>query len=577
MTEPAECVEVSGTHQDPKIWLERWRSVFWLAEELLGLVRTPSWTNNEIMDHLRGLADNYNNLSDQINVRTTSDRSAVPLTLNSRQKNLRHAAQGMMLFAAQQFAFLTDGLFGHLYFEFNTDLPAENPSVTDLNYQRVTSQIQEKVGLLTEILYLTSDYVLNQALNQIIEDIVTLSLAYSQSDLRNDSEIADRLRTCDGLIQQIRSTVGKHLPDTALILSYIRSGTNVRTMPYGPVGMLGISASALTHNPDLLSIPHELGHFLYWRGQHGPEKEPEEKKTYRQQTRSFVKTLIDEKQKPKWLMGWLEEIFADVVGCVIGGPAAALTFQDMMLAKIGSSFTAFDNHYPVAAARPFIYLRVLSQFRKTGSAFVEMDTALTKLTNRWHTVLKERLGCTNLDVSRESLNEVAVYRVSITADRVEITERSLAAIVDDLDQICDKLLEELPELTEWAQHAWTSGALGPSNDVSQLYTEFNQCKISQLVTQGFFDPVQLVPFPTWPTAIGEHLDKSTRDQIEKLSGTSEKTGQEKLSWVVDVFKNTQDQLVAVESVCVPYETWQAVLYYGGGSTGGPGGGSGHVT
>ena len=337
----------TGINQNPSNWIERWSSVFWLAEDILNLTSAQKGSGQQmiLLRLKRILTKNTLSIAG----------SSVPQssTLGPRQELLQAAAQGMLLFAAQQFAFLYDGLHNNRYFKFDFQPSAnDQKSLEKIDWRPSRESI---IGNISNVQYNYPDYVLNQALGQITEDIVILERAYAQSSPTAGSRITDRLKTADGLLRHIRSIVGCHLPDTAVILSYIRSGANIRIVPYGPLGVVGIPASALASDLDLLSIPHEFGHFLYWRGR--PEPKSDDDLTYRQR----LGELTEATETPEWIKGWREEIFADVISCIIGGPAAALTFQDMMLTMAGIQFVTFNNHYPVAAVRPFIYLHVLSQ------------------------------------------------------------------------------------------------------------------------------------------------------------------------------------------------------------------------
>jgi hypothetical protein len=67
-----------------------------------------------------------------------------------------------------------------------------------------------------------------------------------------------------------------------------------------------------------------------------------------------------------WFFRWIEEIFADVYGCLIAGPLIALDFQDLQLTVSKEQFTKDDGEHPAPVLRPYIYTRVLERLEEDG-------------------------------------------------------------------------------------------------------------------------------------------------------------------------------------------------------------------
>ncbi len=541
----------TGMSQNPFNWIERWSSVFWLAEDILNLTSAQKGSGQQMI--LLRLKRILTESAPSIAGSSVSQSS----TLSLRQELLQAAAQGMLLFAAQQFAFLYDGLHKNRYFKFDFQ-PSKNDQ-KNLEKADWMSRRESKIGSVSNVQYDYPDYVLNQALGQITEDIVTLERAYAQSSPTAGSKITDRLKTADGLLRHIQSIVGCHLPDTAVILSYVRPGANVRIVPYGPFGLVGIPASALASDLDLLSIPHEFGHFLYWRGH--PDPKPGNALTYRQR----LGELTEATETPEWIKEWIEEIFADVISCIIGGPAAALTFQDIMLTMAGIQFITFNDHYPVAAVRPFIYLHVLSQLPGKNSAVVR------KLEENWWRILSHRLLRTTMD----DLKCEVPYPVSTSGLPLFSEALTLEEIAGQLQKISSKILDAFPELVKWADESWTVGKT-MHDDIQALYKEF-QDNIERLATMP--SPEIPVLFSPWTKVIEQYLtDPKTKTQLNRISFNPNDNLIQNFGWVETVLDDKATATSDIDTlVAVPSDIWQAILYYGGGSTGGPGGGSGHIT
>ena len=57
------------------------------------------------------------------------------------------------------------------------------------------------------------------------------------------------------------------------------------------------------------------------------------------------------------LIQWQEEIFADIYGCLVAGPAIAKSFQDLLFDNY--TLTESDGVHPIPLIRPYIYAKVL--------------------------------------------------------------------------------------------------------------------------------------------------------------------------------------------------------------------------
>jgi hypothetical protein len=185
----------------------------------------------------------------------------------------------------------------------------------------------------------------------------------------------DTFNLADRLAMSALKRVGHLLECDSTVLTYLLKSPNIRVIPYAPVAMIGIPMTCygITETGvgrDLLAIPHELGHHLYWNGRKEENTQPTEN-FLRHQIRNSLRL----NSTPQWLQKWLEEIFADVVSCWIGGPITALSFQDLQLQTRDDGFLVDNGVHPIAALRPYIYSET---FRQLG-----MKKVAEQLEQRW--------------------------------------------------------------------------------------------------------------------------------------------------------------------------------------------------
>ena len=116
-------------------------------------------------------------------------------------------------------------------------------------------------------------------------------------------------------------------------ITYYHPGFCARVIPYAPVALLGIPFAAATVPLDLALIAHEVGHYVYSRMQApGP----------------------DVAEIPAWMRAWWEEIFADVYGCLVGGPATASALLELQYGLEIEDLLYDDGEYPIPILRPTI-------------------------------------------------------------------------------------------------------------------------------------------------------------------------------------------------------------------------------
>ena len=242
------------------------------------------------------------------------------------------ATVSLKAFGADQFEFFLTG-FNDNRLQFSHDFPPEN--------------------------------ILRAILDQVSYDITAVQQAVAQ---RQDSfpAMKEALTTADALTQSaLNLGSASKLIKPAVPLPYFIKAPNIRVIPYASAAIVGIPYSCLETVRDYLATPHEVGHYNYHHGAG---------------IAADLHKLLP--GMPAWGAGWLEEIFADVYGCLVAGPVMALDFQDLLADNTWHNFVSSDGDHPVDAIRPFCYTKVLQEIGCVNAA-----EALNK---RWHEILLKR-------------------------------------------------------------------------------------------------------------------------------------------------------------------------------------------
>ncbi len=261
-----------------------------------------------------------------------------------RAGTLRILLKSLTAFGERQFNFFLDGFDGDKQRYHQLDLSAEFPI----------------------------DYVLNTTLIQVSYDTDVLERAVQGR--QDGGEKAAALELGDQLTHlSLQPAIDAKLIEPTVSLTYFQKSADIRVIPYAPVALVGVPRTVLKQTEtlyrDYLAVPHEVGHYVFNHG--------------RFEERSIIDYLRDlVANEPIWLQRWLEEIFADVYGAVVAGPAIAIDFQDMLLTHSRERFIHDDGDHPIEAIRPYIYSKALELLGFEAEAKV--------LNERWEKWLKQR-------------------------------------------------------------------------------------------------------------------------------------------------------------------------------------------
>ena len=371
-----------------EVGITDWR---WYAKRSEGLVAA-------IQAVIDDLEDNTNNLGD-----ATGGKPQLP-----RRKTILHVLKSLKEFGASHYDFFKQG-FRKGELEATTEFPPAR--------------------------------VLDAILNQISFDLDVIWRAANQRRISTGNfvqtlDFADRLAwnalepavKAPGLMQ---STPGDD-ENKWTVLTYFQKSPSVRVIPYANVALVGIPITCLQEKRDFLAIPHDIGHFVYWRRivQLAWPAATSDAAV----NRTFV-TEVD-KVSPEF-QHWQEEIFADVYGAMVAGPIMALDFQELMLEYILEQFLSEQDDHASPALRPFIYTKVL-EHRQDGEIVGQLE-------KRWRDQLKAR---------RE---DRAAKTLSVTQENMfarALTENSTLENTNGLNRVISKALAILDPVTKTN---WTGG------------------------------------------------------------------------------------------------------------------------
>jgi hypothetical protein len=228
-------------------------------------------------------------------------------------------------------------------------------------------------GRLKESSEFPIEYALQAVLAQVAYDLEAILRAADQR-ISGSPQVKQTLDTADKLAwTALQPAKDKKLVDNeTTVLTYFQKSAAIRLIPYAPVALVGIPFTAVSVEQDYLAIAHEVGHYVY---RHGNLIDDSVKSQKREPVHQRLAT--DLSKSPEWIKKWQEEIFADVYGCLVGGPVMALSAQDLAFQASAKEFVLDDKVHPKPIVRPDIYSEILS-------------ASVEELDNRWRKKRAER-------------------------------------------------------------------------------------------------------------------------------------------------------------------------------------------
>jgi hypothetical protein len=264
-----------------------------------------------------------------------------------RQPTLYKLAQCLQEFAGAQFNYFFDG--------FNR---ADNP--LSISYE------------------FPPKHVITVTLQQISYDLEAIKWAVEQR-LHGGNNVLEALQIGDKLAWEAMQPAlnSFDLGENVSVVTYFQKFAEIRMIPYASVALIGLPITCIRPEGgemvtrDYLATPHEIGHYVYWHAK------------MRATGKLLYQHLAEQVEGISFATEWLEEVFADVYGCLVAGPVIAQSFQDLQLRIRQEKFFTDDGEHPTPYIRPDIYTKVLQKRFGPGWA--------NRLEQRWEDKRQERL------------------------------------------------------------------------------------------------------------------------------------------------------------------------------------------
>ena len=305
------------------------------------------------------------------------------------------------------------------------------------------------------------NYVLRATLEQIESDLEVIRQAADQRTAFPN--VSSKIETADRLVYlALRPAVKGDLFQQPTAITYFGTSLSIRVIPYASAALVRVPFTCGSTDLDYLAIPHEVGHYVFWNGRSGP-------------TKKHIHESLREATTGFKCKRWLEEIFADVYGGLVGGPALALDFQELQVESSQNGFDFDDNVHPKPSVRPQI-----------------------------HTRLFNRLGLPRLqDVLERNWQIKTVDRPRPEPERATAGEAEIPDLIELADLVIDKTFEFLPK-SLFQSHGWWNWPES-SEGVETVDLSFEVDKLAKRVTKK-----ELATTPKqmeWETWAGEFFNE----------------------------------------------------------------------
>lgn len=201
-------------------------------------------------------------------------------------------------------------------------------------------------------------HILQTILDQIICDLEVIQRARDQRQALSTSDLLSLTdKVAMRALQPAEELLSAQKTAPTTVLTYVQKSPGIRVIPYAKVALIGVPLTCMSVSRDFMAIPHEVGHYLYWHGRSQEHSKGYPKKRIWEQ----LMDLFKDRPELGRCSAWREEIFADVYGCLVAGPVAALSCQDQQLEYSGIAFMEDDGEHPTPALRPYTYLWALEK------------------------------------------------------------------------------------------------------------------------------------------------------------------------------------------------------------------------
>ncbi|MBV7333017.1 hypothetical protein KFU94_33270 [Chloroflexi bacterium TSY] len=323
-------------------------------------------------------------------------------------------------------------------------------------------------------------------------------------------------------------------------ITYFQRRIEIRILPYANMLLIGLpyATQCFEHHDkgldpslDLLALPHEIGHYLYWYGTISDRGEK-------------IHEVIDLALKKEgietgdWRRAWLEELFADLYSCLVAGPINVFGFQDMLSARSTEYFSCASLTHPDAKLRPLLQSKILRHIRnnKGESLYIDTPNYLDQLWLQMNTVEDDLLG---------SQSRLAIP-AQMNGERRRLSYQKALEQLDDVIQI---ILDTIPQLqpqksTElWSREVttnnvatnlvWTGRFVGDQSKrvvelIDERYlkewgTDWCLSIFGHMFRCMMYEPEDCLKYFFLPSLPGVDNDKADNDKVEQGANITPKS------------------------------------------------------
>ena len=402
-------------------------------------------------------------------------------------------------------------------------------------------------------------YVYGLIAEQVAYDVDEILRAYSQrkiAEILNPSASKIKAKTnlqfADRLGYQILIPAILNIAvKPATVFTYFQKSTRIRLIPYACVAFVGIPYSAMEDANDYVTLAHELGHFVYRYGVF------EDKRNRIRQLRDIDQT--------QWYGPWLEEIFADIFGCLFAGPRIAKSCQNLQRQMHARWFNVDNGEHPAPFLRPYIYIDTLKELAKLWS--INLTNVTDSLETSWEDHLRNE---TKVQLpGHDCPLLLCKARTKIIDDII------IPILTSTLEPLVDALGPNGPYKDSLFRRWW--GSIDQWNTMVQNDTLPELLSIDAISLTG---NEQIVPELIQVAGVTPiELTVETHPVMAGVSSLPIPLG--KTNTVIDIemenLTNPTEEETDTGSVAIKLEKWLKLLTFGGWIEKGPGGGNGHKT
>lgn len=284
------------------------------------------------------------------------------------------------------------------------------------------------------------------------------------------------------------------------IISYLSERTHIRHLPYTDQFILiGVSYDrvpqagslfddrALFERPfhafELMAIPHEIGHYIY---EHG--KLPNGR-TFPDVCKQF--------QGNNPYYRWGEELFADLIGCIVAGPLTVLSMRALLVSINRERAWKDDEHHPTPVLRVFILNEIMRILKDIQPEKYDFSDVVDKLDEDWATILESwgyaRVGQPDAQAAGKRPARIYLHdNAAIHLEQIVNVDRVINAIRPIIVEFASLLLAQLEQQNDASDQQtvldvtvpWVSAATAPGK-VPEAKLDAHSQAMRQITSREF--------------------------------------------------------------------------------------------